>query len=221
MTRVSVIVVAAGGGRRFGAPKQFAPLGRKSVLDWCLEAFQAYEGITDVVLVLDDEGRGRPYLDRYPKISGITRGGPERQDSVNAGFLRLNDAAAPLVLVHDGARPLVGAALIDRVIKAALETGASVPVLPVEETLKRVEDHRVVETVDRSTLFRVQTPQGFLYEVLKTALARAKQDGFYGTDEAVLVERTGRPVKAVRGEVKNLKITTPEDIRIAEGLLGV
>lgn len=221
MTPVSVIIVAAGEGKRFGSPKQFARLAGKQVLDWCLGVFEAHQSVTDVVLVLDNEERGRSFLNRYGKISGITRGGPERQDSVYAGFLRLNAVPAPIVLVHDGARPLVGTALIDRVIKAALETGASVPVLPVEETLKRVEGQQVLETVDRSMLFRVQTPQGFRYDVLKTALARARQDGFYGTDEAALVERTGRPVKAVEGETKNLKITTPEDIRVAEGLLGV
>lgn len=221
MTEVSAVIVAAGEGRRFGAPKQFALLGGKTVLEWCLRAFQAHERITGIVLVLDDEERSKPILNRYTKISAVTRGGQERQDSVYAGFLRLNAAAAPLVLVHDGARPLVEPALIDRVIDAALETGAAVPVLPIEETVKRIEGHRVVETVDRTKLFRVQTPQGFRYDVLKTALEKARQDGFYGTDEAALVERTGRPVKAVQGEAKNLKITTPEDIRVAETLLGV
>lgn len=221
MTEVSAVIVAAGEGRRFGAPKQFALLGGKTVLEWCLRAFQTHERITDIVLVLDNEERSKPILNRYTKISAVTRGGQERQDSVYAGFLRLNASAAPIVLVHDGARPLVEPALIDRVIDAALETGAAVPVLPVEETVKRIESHRVVETVDRTKLFRVQTPQGFRYDVLKTALEKARQDGFYGTDEAALVERTGCPIKAVQGEAKNLKITTPEDIRIAETLLGV
>ena len=219
MSRASVLVVAAGSGKRFGQRKQFVYVEGKPVLEWTLEAFQAHADIEAIVLVLPDEEDRKHYQMRYGKVVDVVRGGDERQDSVWQGFRLLDPVATELVLVHDGARPLVGPALIDRVIAAALTDGAAVPVLPVEDTLKEVSGDRIVGTADRSRLLRVQTPQGFLYPVLKQALDTARRDRFTGTDEAALVERVGLPVRAVEGDARNIKITTPLDLKIAEALL--
>jgi 2-C-methyl-D-erythritol 4-phosphate cytidylyltransferase len=215
----AAIIVAAGAGTRFGALKQFAYLRAKPVLEWTLERFEAHAEVDTVVLVLPDEQDLKHYRMRYPKIVDIVRGGERRQDSVWQGFRLLIAAAPEVVLVHDGARPLAGADLISRVIAAARADGAAVPVLPIEDTIKEVRDGRVAGTVDRTHLVRTQTPQGFRYDVLKKALDEARRDRFYGTDEAALVERIGLPVTAVAGDPRNIKITTPVDIPVAEALL--
>ena len=219
MSRTSAIVVAAGAGTRFGEPKQFAYLRGKPVLEWTLERFQAHAEVDAVVLVLPDEQDLKHYRMRYAKIVDIVRGGERRQDSVWQGFRLLAGPAAEVVLVHDGARPLVGADLISRVIAAAKVEGAAVPVLPLEDTVKEVREGLVVGTVDRDRLRRTQTPQGFRFDILKKALETARRDRFYGTDEAMLVERAGLAVRAVEGDPRNIKITTPVDLKIAEGLI--
>ena len=219
MTGASAIVVAAGAGKRFGQMKQFAYLRAKPVLEWTLERFEAHPEVGAVVLVLPDEQDLKHYRLRYAKIVDIVRGGERRQDSVWQGFRILAASAPEVVLVHDGARPLVDAALISRVIAAARAGGAAVPVLPVEDTIKEVREGKVAATVDRTLLCRAQTPQGFRYDVLKRAMDAARKDRFYGTDEAALVERVGLAVTAVPGDPRNIKITTPADIPIAEALL--
>ena len=219
MSGVSAIIVAAGAGKRFGEMKQFAYLRAKPVLEWTLERFEAHEAVEAIVLVLPDEKDMKHYRMRYAKILDIVRGGERRQDSVWQGFRLLNTAAPEVVLVHDGARPLVSADLISRIIEAARADGAAVPVLAIEDTIKEVREKRVAGTVDRTFLARAQTPQGFRYDVLKKAMDTARRDRFYGTDEAALVERVGLPVTAVAGDQRNIKITTPVDISIAEALL--
>jgi 2-C-methyl-D-erythritol 4-phosphate cytidylyltransferase len=219
MTGTSAIIVAAGAGKRFGEMKQFAYLRAKPVLEWTLETFEAHAEVDAVVLVLPDEQDLKHYRMRYAKIVDIVRGGDRRQDSVWQGFRIIGAAAPEIVLVHDGARPLVSADLISRVIAAARSDGAAVPVLPVEETIKEVRDGRVAGTLDRTLLVRAQTPQGFRYDVLKRALEAARRDRFSGTDEAALAERIGIPVTALPGDPRNIKITTPVDIPIAEALL--
>jgi 2-C-methyl-D-erythritol 4-phosphate cytidylyltransferase len=219
VSRTSAIVVAAGAGTRFGEPKQFAYLRGKPVLEWTLERFQAHAEVDAVVLVLPDEQDLKHYRMRYAKIVDIVRGGERRQDSVWQGFRLLAAGSAEVVLVHDGARPLVGADLISRVIAAAQAEGAAVPVLPLEDTVKEVREGRVVGTIDRDRLRRTQTPQGFRYDILKKALETARRDRFYGTDESMLAERAGISVRAVEGDPRNVKITTPVDLRIAEGLI--
>lgn len=219
MNRVTAIILAAGEGRRYGAAKQFALLGGRTVLDHSLEKFQAHEAVDRIVLVLPKGRPGKEFCERYGKIVAVARGGEKRQDSVYAGLNGLDAHQAEIILVHDGARPLVGMDLIGRLIEATREKGAVVPVIPVEDTIKCVEDQRVFRTEDRSRLFRSQTPQGFFYSLLKEAFVRAIGDSFYGTDEAVLVERMGRDVFVVRGERKNMKITTREDLKMAEALI--
>jgi len=219
MSRISAIVVAAGKGKRFGSSKQFVLLKGKPVLDHCLERLEAHKDISEIILVLRNKKFERKYLDHYSKISAIANGGRRRQNSVISGFNRIDQKNTDIVLVHDGVRPLITGDLLDRVIDAAQKKGAAVPVIPLKDTLKLVKGKDVLRTVARTGLFRVQTPQGFSYEVLKKALDKAVEDEYYGTDEAVLVERTGIEICAVEGDPRNIKVTTPDDIIIAEAFL--
>ena len=220
MSKVAAIIVAAGEGKRFGFSKQFALLGGKPVLDRCLERFEAHMRITEILLVLKDLSLKKEYLGRYSKIVAVAEGGERRQDSVLAGFSQIDPEKADIILVHDGVRSLVSEDLIDRIIEATQIAGAVVPGIPVEDTIKLVEGDEVSRTLDREKLFRVQTPQGFSYPILKEAMGKAAEEKFYGTDEASLVERTGKKVLVIQGDPKNIKITTPEDLRVAEALLG-
>ena len=220
MKKVSAIVVAAGEGKRFGSAKQFALLKGKTVLDRTLETFEEHMKVTEIILVVREDWLREKYLKRYKKLVAVVRGGEKRQDSVMAGFNQLKPDQTDIVLVHDGVRPLVGKDLISRVIETAEQKGAAIPALSLEDTIKLVEEERVVKTLDRLTLFKVQTPQGFFYTTLERALRKAKEDSFYGTDEASLVERIGEKVYIVEGDTQNIKITGPEDIRIAEALLA-
>jgi 2-C-methyl-D-erythritol 4-phosphate cytidylyltransferase len=220
MIRTSALIVAAGAGKRFGEPKQFAYLRGKPVLEWTLETFNAHPEVAGLVLVLPEEQSLKHYGLRYSKIIDCVHGGERRQDSVWQGFRLLAAKEPPeVVLVHDGARPLVQAGLISRVIAVAAVDGAAAPVLPLDDTVKEVHEGRVAGTVDRTFLARAQTPQGFRFEVLKKALEAARRDRFYGTDEAALAERLGIPVTAVAGDPRNIKITTPIDMNVAEALL--
>ena len=219
MNRVTVIIVAAGEGERFGAPKQYAPLAGKPVLEWSLESFETHVQVAKIILVLNSDVRKDEYMERYTKVTHVVTGGERRQDSVIAGFNQVDPSETDYVLIHDGVRPLVSHALIGRIVDATKESGAAIPVISVEDTVKLVEGDTILETLDRSKVRRVQTPQGFSYQVLETALNRARDDSFYGTDEASLVERIGKKVTVVPGDPKNIKITTPEDIKIAEAFL--
>jgi 2-C-methyl-D-erythritol 4-phosphate cytidylyltransferase len=219
MSWTTAIIVAAGEGRRYGETKQFALLKGKSVLAWCLEKFQAHRDIDSIVLVLGKGQSGKEYCDRFKKISRIAEGGENRQDSVYSGLSCVESDQDGIVLVHDGARPLVGMDLIGRLIQATREKGAVVPVIAVEDTIKCVEANRILRTEDRTRLFRAQTPQGFACSLLKEAFVQAFHDEFDGTDEAVLVERLGKDVYVIPGDRKNIKITTREDMKIAEALI--
>jgi 2-C-methyl-D-erythritol 4-phosphate cytidylyltransferase len=219
MGKITVIIVAAGEGQRFGAPKQFVPLAGKSVLEWCLTSFETHIQVAKIILVLRSDVQKKDYMERYKKVTGVVIGGERRQDSVIAGFNQVDPSETDLVLVHDGVRPLVSHALISRVIKAAKDSGAAIPVIPIEDTLKLIEGDVITETLDRTKIRRVQTPQGFSYQVLRTALDRARDVDDYGTDEAALVEKMGGTITLVEGDFHNIKITTPDDIRIAEALI--
>ncbi|MGQ9671815.1 MAG: 2-C-methyl-D-erythritol 4-phosphate cytidylyltransferase [Candidatus Aminicenantales bacterium] len=220
MKRVSVILVAAGRGKRFGSAKQFARVGGRTLLDWCLERFIDHPEVDEIILVLPDERRKAEYLGRSEKITAVVRGGDKRQDSVRQGFEVLDPKKTRLVLIHDGVRPVVSPTLISRIINTTQRKKAVIPVVPIEDTIKEIAGDEVVRTLDRTRLCRVQTPQGFLYPLLKRALEQASQEGFYGTDEAALVERLGEKVTVVEGEPKNIKVTTREDLKIVRAWLG-
>lgn len=220
MTKVAAVIVAAGGGRRFGSAKQFALLQGKPVLDWSLETFNAHPGIDEIILVLPDVRSKKSFLARYEKIAAVVKGGEKRQDSVSLGFRAIEPRRASIVLVHDGARPLAGRDLVERVIEQTRQKGAVIPGLLLDETIKEADGGEVLGTLDRTRLFRVQTPQGFFYPLLKRALEKAKADHFYGTDEAALVERLGERVFVIDGDPRNIKITVPLDLKIAEAFLA-
>lgn len=215
----AAIIVSAGRGERFGSPKHRALLGGKPVLEWSLDVFQNMHEVTTLVLVLRDPAEGAMFQRKFTKIRAVVAGGAERQRSVHCGFRALTGSESGIVLVHDGARPLVSRELVQRVLRRAEQDGAAVPVIPVEDSLKRVSQGIIRASLDRSDLFRSQTPQGFRYDWLKQGLEEAERDGYSGTDEAALLERLGRTVAVVPGERRNLKLTTPEDLKTAEAYL--
>ncbi len=212
---IGLVLAAAGSGSRFGSdiPKQFIPLEGKPLYLHALEHFSSFFEMAVLVLPqgwkekVETQVQSLPYRERLI----LEIGGPRRQDSVYQGLNRLGEEIE-IVLVHDAARPFTSPELISSVIEQTRQHEACVPVLPVADTLKEVSDGRVVRTLDREGLNLVQTPQGFEINLLKRAFQQAIQDGFYGTDEATLVERLGSPVHVVAGESSNLKVTCKEDL---------
>ncbi len=213
--KVAAIIVAAGKGQRFGAPKQFALLAGRPVVDWTIKAFAEHPQINELIIVLPDESQAEEIKTRWPKIKAVVKGGRQRQDSVSLG-LEAVSLEMEIVLVHDGVRPLVTAELISRIIETVEKEGAAVPAVPIEDTVKIVNGDFIIRTLNRERLIRVQTPQGFRKSLLERAFHQAKKDGYYGPDEASLIERIGGRIKIIPGETKNIKITTPEDLKLAE-----
>lgn len=220
------IVVAAGGSTRMlGADKLWAALAGLPVLAWTLGAIAAAPAVARIVVVAARdrlaEISAAPWLP--DEVVDVVAGGARRQESVHAGFLALERIAPGedrVVLVHDGARPLVRAGLVDRVAEAAARHGAAIPILPVAETLKRIDGQVVGETVDRTGLGTAQTPQGARRELLRAAFQRFPADGpRTWTDEASLLEALGVAVHVVPGEADNLKVTMPGDLARAEALI--
>jgi 2-C-methyl-D-erythritol 4-phosphate cytidylyltransferase len=202
-------------------PKQFIDLAGKPLLAHTLSRFERSPAIDRVILVLprdrfDDHRRlMAPWVDGVKPVEMVS-GGEERQDSTRAGLDALPPDFRGLVAVHDGARPLVEADVIARVVSAAERSGGALAALPVYETLKEVEGDRVTGTVDRARFYRAQTPQCFRYLILKEALGRARSDRIIGTDESALVERLGVEVTVVPGSESNLKVTTSKDLVLAK-----
>jgi 2-C-methyl-D-erythritol 4-phosphate cytidylyltransferase len=218
------VLVAAGRGERMGAgrPKAFLSLSGRPLLLRAAEAFEATPEVDAIVAVVPagDQREARDLLAPLHKVTAVVAGGATRQDSVRAGLGALPAGFDGIVLVHDAARALIEPSLIASVVRAAAETGAAIPVLPLVDTIKRVRDGAVQETLDRSELAAAQTPQGVRRALLEEALEGAARDGVTVTDEAMAVERLGRRVAAVVGSPRNIKITTPHDLRWAELLLA-
>lgn len=212
---IGLVLAAAGTGSRFGSdiPKQFLPLEGRPLYLHALEPFSSFFEVAVLVLPQgwQEEVETQVQSLSYRERLILEIGGPQRQDSVFQGLKRLGEGIR-IVLVHDAARPFVSTDLISSVIEQTRQHEACVPVLPVADTLKEVSDGRVVRSLDRKGLNLVQTPQGFEINLLKRAFQQAIQDGFYGTDEATLVERLGSPVHVVAGERSNLKVTSREDL---------
>jgi 2-C-methyl-D-erythritol 4-phosphate cytidylyltransferase len=207
--RTWAIVVAAGGGARFGAAKQFAPLGDATVVDRAVGVAQ--DACDGVIVVLPSDAS-------WDAPAGVvcTIGGATRSDSVRAG-LALVPVDAEVVVVHDAARPLASAQLFERVVAAVAEgADGAVPALPLADTVKRVDRDRVVETVPREGLVGAQTPQAFRADVLRAA----HEVGGVDTDDAALVEANGGIVRIVEGERRNLKLTLADDLALAQALLA-
>ena len=228
---IIVLVPAAGMGRRMGAAvnKQYLQLCGRSILARTLELFDrhpAIDRIFPIIPAAEIDYFNQQILPgcRLTKLGGIVPGGKERQDSVRNGLQqlqRLGTEPDSLVLIHDGVRPLFNPALISTLIDLALLEGAAVVGVPAKDTIKEVEDGLIIATPERSRLWQVQTPQIFRYELLLRAYQQAAEEDYRGTDDASLVERLGAKVMMVEGDYRNIKITTPEDLLLAEALLTV
>lgn len=221
-----VAIVAAGGiGSRFGSSinKQFIHLRGKPILAWSLEALQLCHLINDIILVVPEkeisstQSMVKEYA--FSKVSRVIAGGRERQDSVYNG-LKAAGNSADIVVVHDGARPLIAPEIVSEAILGLEGYDGTLVAVPVKDTIKETlsgpAEPIVNKTLDRSRLWSVQTPQVFRFTTLMQALDQAKQDGFSGTDDASFVEHYGGKIKVISGSYKNIKITTPEDLAIAE-----
>lgn len=219
--RVAAVLPSGGSGLRMGAGgvrKQYSELGGEPVLLRSLRPFVQHPEVEWIVVVLPPEDVEAPPIELPAGVS-VVAGGTERGDSVRRGLEAVSDDAE-IVLIHDGARPLLPAVVVDRVLRAVGPSTGAIAALPLADTLKRVEDGDVIRsTVDRTGLWRAQTPQAFPREMIQSAYRRAAEDGVTGTDDAALVERYGGRVVVVEGDRGNLKITRPEDLRLAELLL--
>ncbi|HVQ13917.1 MAG TPA: 2-C-methyl-D-erythritol 4-phosphate cytidylyltransferase [Vicinamibacterales bacterium] len=218
---VSALIAAGGRGARFGAaqPKQFLSLAGRSILERSVDAFRNCDVITDVVVAVPPDVAENPpaSLRAGVKPIEIVAGGARRQDSVANAFARVVDRA-DIVVIHDAARPFVTDDIIRRTVAAAVESGAAIAAIAAHDTVKRANANRLVTaTLPREEIFLAQTPQAFRTAVLKDALALASD----ATDEAMLAEQAGHPVQIVEGDPRNLKITTPADLVVAERLLGL
>jgi 2-C-methyl-D-erythritol 4-phosphate cytidylyltransferase len=217
--KVGAVIVAAGESHRMGGvDKVFALLGGKPVLARVIDAFQGCNSIDQIVVVVTRENldRCRQLVaeEGWSKPIEVCAGGRRRQDSVAAGLSRLSQCQ--WVVVHDGARPLLTADLIERGLEAAGETGAAVAAVPVTDTVKVAGDDRIVQqTPPRHNLWAVQTPQVFRFDIITEAYRQAEDEV---TDDASLVEQLGYKVKLYMGSYDNIKITTPDDLALAEVL---
>ncbi|MCD1261926.1 2-C-methyl-D-erythritol 4-phosphate cytidylyltransferase [Paenibacillus athensensis] len=225
MSKLGVVIVAAGKGSRMKTTesKQYLPLGDRPILVHTLQLFQNICEVDEIVLVTGeaDCDRCREYVERYAldKVTAVIAGGAERQHSVHRGLEKLA-AGTEWVLVHDGVRPFPAAGQVLACWREAQEHGAAVLAVPVKDTIKVVDDAKCIQsTPDRRSLWAIQTPQAFQLSLLLEAYERAEREGFVGTDDAMLVERTGTVVRVVEGDYYNIKITTPEDLPWAEWIL--
>jgi len=217
--KVEVIIVAGGSGSRMGKPKQFLPLAGKTVVEWSLQAFLAVPEIERVILVTTAENI-REYGPMLvgPRVK-LVESGPMRMGSVRNGFKEVSEDAE-VVAVHDGARSLVTPEIIRAAVEEAYDSGAAVPAVQVKDTLKKVTNKQmwISDTPSRSAYWAAQTPQCYRREVLAEALNRFP-DARTATDESQLVEKCGQKVRVVPSSYENFKITTPEDLVMAEALL--
>lgn len=216
----AVIVAAGSASRMGGIDKVMAPLGGEPMILRTVRAFEDCEAVKEIVIVTRKDliGPIAEICSGFTKIRSVVQGGSSRQESVKLGLLALSKEVR-LAAVHDGARPLASGELIDKVIRAAHSYGAAAPAIPVKDTIKVLEGGFIAATPDRSTLRAVQTPQVMDRDLLLGALEKAEQEGTALTDDCSAVEHIGMRVRLVEGEERNLKVTTPLDLKIAELLL--
>lgn len=222
--KITALIVAGGKGARFGGtvPKQFRNLRERPLLSWTIHQFERAPSITEIVLVVPEEYllfANENVVNRYPfkKVSKVVVGGASREESVRKGLASLS-FATDFVAIHDGARPLVNVADIEKVVAVAQKERAAILVRPVSDTVKRVEGDFILSTLDRARLFLAETPQVFQYDLIMSAhkMAPPERDA---TDDAYLVELLGFKVRTVVPTGLNLKITTEDDLAIAGHLL--
>lgn len=217
-----VIIPAAGQGKRMnaGKNKQFVELNDIPVIVHTLLVFQNHSSCSSIILVINELERHifTTLIEKYglTKVSQLISGGSERQESVYNG---LKAAECEIILIHDGARPFIKVSKIEELVKTVKEKGAALVAVPVKDTIKRVKDDSVVETVERAALWAAQTPQAFQLPIIIEAHKHAEKTGFLGTDDASLVEEIGTSVAVVLGDYTNIKLTTPDDLIVAKAIL--
>jgi 2-C-methyl-D-erythritol 4-phosphate cytidylyltransferase len=224
---VIVLVPAAGTGSRMGAAvnKQYLALADQPILAHTLAIFDRHPSVEHIYVISPPEEI--PFCRTevvarfgFDKIRDVVPGGAERQDSVFNGLSSCGARSGDIVLIHDGVRPFFPAELVAPVIAEAARIGGCVVGVPVKDTIKRVEEGLIRDTPDRRVLWQAQTPQAFRYELILEAHQRAREEGFRGTDDASLLERLEMPVAMLQGSYRNIKITTPEDLQVAQAFLG-
>jgi len=233
MENVVAIIPAAGSGKRMqkGVNKQFLEIGGQTVIERTLGAFQNADRVNRVIVVTKKEEiesvKAIAQTCGFTKVKSIVQGGTERQDSIYQGLKETTDQDR-WILVHDGARPFITSAGINEMVenlvsrnrdKSVYDTESLILAVPSKDTIKRVKDQCVTDTLNRAELWNVQTPQGFSREVLIQAYEQAKDKGFKGTDDASLVEWAGHKVFVHVGSYENIKITTPDDLYLGEAIL--
>jgi 2-C-methyl-D-erythritol 4-phosphate cytidylyltransferase len=224
--KVIAIVPSAGKGERMGQKKEFLLLGGKPILAHTLSPLENHSQISEIILVVDEKSIERckkEVVEKYgfKKVKEIVVGGKERQDSVYNGLKKVTKDC-DIVLIQDGARPFLTEDLITRSIEEIEKHKAAVVAVSCIDTIKfaHKEKDMAIETLDREYLWMAQTPQAFKYQIILEAYRKAEQENFRGTDDASLVERMNQSVKIVRGSYDNIKITTPEDLILAEAILS-
>ncbi len=222
MSKITAVIVAAGAGTRMGGiiNKVFLPLCGRAVIDYTIEAIAGCEEISNIILVTRecDILESMEHIKCNKKRIRIVKGGKSRQESVYRGLLEAEDA--DYVLIHDGARALITPDIIKKSIEDLLKYGASAVGVPCKDTLKTVDENGfVISTVDRDKTFLIQTPQNFKYEEILDCHKKAINDGFETTDDCALYEKYMGKIKITQGRYDNLKLTTPDDMAIAEKIL--
>jgi 2-C-methyl-D-erythritol 4-phosphate cytidylyltransferase len=218
-----VVIPAAGSGRRMGAKqnKVLIELLGKPLIAYTLQVFEDDGDCEGIILAIkaDEKNQFQAIAHKYgfKKIRGFIEGGSERQDSVRLGLMHISGDG--VVLIHDGARPFVSHKTIRSLVKAAEDFGAAIPAVPVKDTIKRVKDDFIKETLNREYLWAAQTPQAFRLPIIMDAHKKAQDLGYMATDDAALVEWMGMAVKIVHGDYRNIKITTPEDLLVAQHIM--
>lgn len=222
--KVTVIIPAAGSGRRMGGSvnKVYMDLLGKPVLLRTVEAFEGHDGVDEIIIAVREDERDFCLeniirLFDHPKVSAVIGGGAERYNTV-LNCLNIADENS-IVLIHDGARPLIDRETITAVIEAVSDHGCCCAAVPVKDTIKEVKDGFAASTPDRSLLWAAQTPQGFICGEIKALIKKSLKEGYFGTDEAGFAEKQGKKVFIVRSKYDNIKITTSEDMIIAEAIL--
>lgn len=218
---VSAVIAAGGKGTRMGADKNkvFLPLYGKTVLWHTLRVFEENDGTDEIILVVgaQETETAERIAAEFPKVAAVTAGGASRQESVYNGILK---AKGDIILIHDGARALISGAEIDGAIGDCKKFGAAAVGVRSKDTLKRADGGFIAGTIDRDSCFNIHTPQVFSRDIILAAHERARADGFSATDDCMLVEKYGGcKIRITEGSYENIKLTTPEDMELAERIL--
>lgn len=216
--KIVAILLAAGQGKRFGEKKQFIKLKGEPLFQYSINTINKIDEITDVILVLPEEDIERIKIFSFKNIKKVI-GGKERQDSVYNALQKISNA--DIVIVHDTARPFATEKMfLDGIKNIKKGFDGSITAIPSKDTIKKVKENKVIETLKRDELYIIQTPQTFKFDILKKAHEKAKQENFLGTDDSSLVERIGGNITINEGSILNFKITTKEDLILANCLLN-